>query len=151
MEPVLIISITTIVPAMVGSVTYHIRCIRVAPSIIAASYSDESMPEIAAMYTIVPQPAPFHMSVITIIGRNMLDVVRNGIFSPPIWTIRLLTMPVLVDAPHDEWPGLHVGRVWFQAPEVDGITYVSGLGVAPGALVQGDIVESSTYDLTALA
>ena len=24
-------------------------------------------------------------------------------------------------------------------------------GVAPGALVQGDIVESSTYDLTALA
>lgn len=36
-------------------------------------------------------------------------------------------------------------------PEVDGITYVSGLGVAPGALVQGDIVESSTYDLTALA
>ena len=61
------------------------------------------------------------------------------------------TMPVLVDAPHDEWPGLHVGRVWFQAPEVDGITYVSGLGVAPGALVQGDIVESSTYDLTALA
>ena len=83
---------------MVGSVTYHIRCIRVAPSIIAASYSDESMPEIAAMYTIVPQPAPFHMSVITIIGRNMLDVVRNGIFSPPIWTIRLLTMPVLVDS-----------------------------------------------------
>ena len=56
------------------------------------------MPEIAAMYTIVPQPAPFHMSVITIIGRNMLDVVRNGIFSPPIWTIRLLTMPVLVDS-----------------------------------------------------
>lgn len=61
------------------------------------------------------------------------------------------TLPVLVDAPHDEWPGLHVGRVWFQAPEVDGITYVSGTGVAPGALVRGDIVESSTYDLTALA
>ncbi|MDE5879615.1 MAG: MiaB/RimO family radical SAM methylthiotransferase, partial [Desulfovibrio sp.] len=31
-------------------------------------------------------------------------------------------LPVLVDAPTDEWPGLHKGRVWFQAPEVDGVT-----------------------------
>ena len=60
-------------------------------------------------------------------------------------------MQVLVDAPHPEWPGLHSGRVWLQAPEVDGITYVSGPGVAPGALVECDIVESTEYDLTALA
>lgn len=60
-------------------------------------------------------------------------------------------MQVLVDAPHPEWPGLHSGRVWLQAPEVDGITYVSGPGVAPGALVECDIVENTEYDLTALA
>lgn len=60
-------------------------------------------------------------------------------------------LPVLVDSVHGEWPGLHVGRVWFQAPEVDGITYVSGPGVAPGALVECDIVENTDYDLTALA
>ncbi len=60
------------------------------------------------------------------------------------------SMPVLVDTVHDEWPGLHVGRVWFQAPEVDGMTYVSGPMVKPGAMVQADIVESSHYDLTAL-
>ncbi|MDO5484328.1 MAG: 30S ribosomal protein S12 methylthiotransferase RimO, partial [Desulfovibrionaceae bacterium] len=60
-------------------------------------------------------------------------------------------LPVLVDAVHPEWPGLHVGRVWFQAPEVDGITYVSGPGVAPGALLECDIVENTDYDLTALA
>ena len=60
-------------------------------------------------------------------------------------------MQVLVDAPHPDWPGLHSGRVWFQAPEVDGITYVSGPGVAPGALVECDIVENTDYDLTALA
>ena len=60
-------------------------------------------------------------------------------------------LPVLVDAPHPEWPGLHTGRVWFQAPEIDGITYVSGPGVAPGALVEADIVETKAYDLTALA
>lgn len=61
------------------------------------------------------------------------------------------SMPVLVDTPHAEWPGLHTGRVWFQAPEVDGITYISGPGVKPGALVEADIVESAEYDLTALA
>jgi ribosomal protein S12 methylthiotransferase len=59
-------------------------------------------------------------------------------------------MDVLVDAVHPEWPGLHTGRVWFQAPEIDGITYISGEGVSPGALVQADIIESADYDLTAL-
>ena len=60
-------------------------------------------------------------------------------------------MDVLVDAPHPEWPGLHTGRVWFQAPESDGITYVSGPGTVPGSLVRAEISEASTYDLTALA
>ena len=59
-------------------------------------------------------------------------------------------LPVLVDAPHPEWPGLHVGRTWFQAPEIDGATYVSGPGVIPGALVEADIIETQTYDLVAL-
>lgn len=58
---------------------------------------------------------------------------------------------VLVDSVNPEWPGLHNGRVWFQAPDVDGMTYVSGPGVAPGAMVRCDIVESGPYDLTALA
>ncbi len=58
---------------------------------------------------------------------------------------------ILVDTPHDEWPGLHCGRAWFQAPEVDGITYISGPGVSPASMVKADIVESANYDLTALA
>ena len=60
-------------------------------------------------------------------------------------------LPVLVERPHDEWPGLHVGRVWFQMPEVDGITYVSGPGVTPGALVDCDKEDKTAYDHTALA
>ncbi|GFM36720.1 30S ribosomal protein S12 methylthiotransferase RimO [Desulfovibrio psychrotolerans] len=60
-------------------------------------------------------------------------------------------MEILVDAGHEEWPGLHVGRTWFQAPEVDGVTYISGPEVAPGALVEADIVETREYDLVALA
>jgi len=57
---------------------------------------------------------------------------------------------VLVDAAHPEWPGLHIGRTWFQAPESDGITYISGPGVTPGAMVEADITEASTYDLVGL-
>ncbi len=57
---------------------------------------------------------------------------------------------ILVDAPHEEWPGLHKGRAWFQAPSEDGLTYVSGHGVRPGAFVEADIVDSKDYDLSAL-
>ena len=60
-------------------------------------------------------------------------------------------LPVLVDAAHPEWPGLHIGRTWFQAPEIDGHTYISGPGVKAGALIEADIVETREYDLTALA
>ena len=60
-------------------------------------------------------------------------------------------LSVLVDSVNPEWPGLHNGRVWFQAPEVDGQTYVSGPNVTPGQMVDCEIVESATYDLTALA
>ncbi len=58
---------------------------------------------------------------------------------------------VLVDSIHDEWPGLHTGRVWFQAPEVDGVTYISGSNVQVGKMVQASIVESTEYDLNALS
>lgn len=60
-------------------------------------------------------------------------------------------MEVLVERASPEWPGLFEGRVWFQAPEVDGITYVSGAQVAPGRLVRAQIEETTAYDLTALA
>jgi tRNA-2-methylthio-N6-dimethylallyladenosine synthase/ribosomal protein S12 methylthiotransferase len=44
-----------------------------------------------------------------------------------------------------------VGRVWFQAPEVDGVTYVSGPKVKPGRMVMADIEQAQSYDLVALA
>ena len=60
-------------------------------------------------------------------------------------------MEVLVDESSDEWPGLYTGRTWFQAPDVDGLTYVSGPGVERGAMVETDILETREYDLIALA
>ena len=83
--------------------------------------------------------------------RAMLMEIQAGISESLLAERVGQRLPVLVDAPHPEWPGLHSGRVWFQAPEVDGMTYVSGPGVAPGALVECDIVENTEYDLTALA
>lgn len=59
-------------------------------------------------------------------------------------------LDVLVEAPHEEWPGLHLGRVWFQAPEVDGTTWISGPGVRPGMMARARIEETKVYDLVAL-
>ncbi|KAB1442710.1 30S ribosomal protein S12 methylthiotransferase RimO [Pseudodesulfovibrio senegalensis] len=64
------------------------------------------------------------------------------------------TLPVLVEEPSPEWPGLFVGRTWFQAPEVDGVTYVSaqpGTELAPGMIVEAEVEDAKTYDLVALA
>lgn len=60
-------------------------------------------------------------------------------------------LDILVDQPHEEWAGLFEGRAWFQAPEVDGVTYVSGEGVAAGRMVRAVVEEAKTYDLVALA
>ncbi len=62
-------------------------------------------------------------------------------------------LPVLVEKPSPEWPGLFTGRTWFQAPEVDGITYVSaepGVELVPGAIVEAEIEQAKTYDLVGL-
>lgn len=62
-------------------------------------------------------------------------------------------MPVIIDREHEEWPGLYVGRTWFQAPDVDGITYVSAPpeeNIEPGMIVEADITETQKYDLVAL-
>lgn len=59
---------------------------------------------------------------------------------------------VLVDADDSaQWPGLYKGRVWFQAPEIDGVTYISGPGVKAGEMVKAEITDSAEYDLSALA
>ena len=60
-------------------------------------------------------------------------------------------MSVLVDASDfAEWPGLYKGRVWFQAPEIDGISYISGPDVKVGAMCEAAIQDSGVYDLSAL-
>lgn len=60
-------------------------------------------------------------------------------------------LQVLVDeACHEEWPGLHKGHAWFQTPEADGLTYISGPNVQPGKMLWAEIASAQTYDLSAL-
>ncbi|WP_298067934.1 30S ribosomal protein S12 methylthiotransferase RimO [uncultured Mailhella sp.] len=83
--------------------------------------------------------------------RDALMELQNGISAELLSRYEGQRLDILVDAPSGEWPGLHTGRAWFQAPEADGLTYISGPGVEPGALVEADITEARDYDLVALA
>ncbi len=42
-----------------------------------------------------------------------------------------------------------VGRTPFQAPEIDGVTYLSGKGLAEGEIVEAEVVGAGPYDLEA--
>ena len=63
------------------------------------------------------------------------------------------TVPVLIEKESEEWPGLYVGRAWFQAPEVDGVTYVGSPPDAPlelGSIVEVEVEKAGVYDLSGL-
>ncbi len=58
-------------------------------------------------------------------------------------------LDVLVDR---ELPGeknVYLGRTYADAPEVDGVVYVSGEGIQPGRIIPCEIVAAKNYDLIA--
>jgi len=56
------------------------------------------------------------------------------------------TLPVLVEEHPDE--GIYLGRTIFQAPEVDGITFIYGSGLEIGTFTDVKITETHEYDLS---
>jgi ribosomal protein S12 methylthiotransferase len=59
-------------------------------------------------------------------------------------------LDVLIDAPAPEAAGrLWVGRSYADAPDVDGVVYVTGRDLEPGDLVRCSIVGAEGYDLVA--
>ena len=56
-------------------------------------------------------------------------------------------LEVLVDRPHEEWPGLYEGRTWFQAPEVDGGVLIVGGEPEENTLQPVRITKGHAYDL----
>ncbi|MBQ4077423.1 MAG: 30S ribosomal protein S12 methylthiotransferase RimO, partial [Mailhella sp.] len=83
--------------------------------------------------------------------KDTLMELQSGISEEILSQYEGQRLDILVDEASEEWPGLYTGRTWFQAPDVDGITYVSGPGVETGAIVEADITETREYDLIALA
>ncbi len=83
--------------------------------------------------------------------RDAIMRIQSGISADILREQEGQELDILVDCPHEEWPGLFEGRAWFQAPEVDGLTYVSGDGLVSGRMVRATVEEAKTYDLVALA
>jgi ribosomal protein S12 methylthiotransferase len=60
-------------------------------------------------------------------------------------------MDILIDRCIPDHRNAFVGRSYADAPEVDGVVYVTGQGLAPGQLVPCEIVAARQYDLIAAA
>jgi ribosomal protein S12 methylthiotransferase len=60
-------------------------------------------------------------------------------------------LDVLIDGPVPGERTAWVGRSYADAPDVDGIVYVTGEGLKSGAIVPCEIVASREYDLVAAA
>lgn len=58
---------------------------------------------------------------------------------------------VLIDTPVPEQPDAWIGRSYADAPDVDGIVYVTGAGLAAGKFVNCEIVARNEYDLVGVA
>ncbi|MBN2218244.1 MAG: 30S ribosomal protein S12 methylthiotransferase RimO [Pirellulales bacterium] len=60
-------------------------------------------------------------------------------------------LDVMIDRAVAEQPGAYVGRTAADAPEVDGLVYVTGDDLRPGQIVPCEIVTTQDYDLIGVA
>jgi ribosomal protein S12 methylthiotransferase len=58
---------------------------------------------------------------------------------------------VLLDAPVPDEPNAWIGRTKSEAPDIDGVVYVTGEGLQAGKFVKSEIVATHGYDLIAAA
>src|SRR6185312_1570635 len=58
---------------------------------------------------------------------------------------------VLIDAAAPDQENAWIGRSYADAPDVDGVVYVTGENLAVGSIVPCEIVATSEYDLVAAA
>jgi ribosomal protein S12 methylthiotransferase len=60
-------------------------------------------------------------------------------------------LDVLIDIPVPGEPDAWIGRSYADAPDVDCVVYVTGVGLSPGALVPCEVVARRDYDLIGVA
>lgn len=56
---------------------------------------------------------------------------------------------VLCEGPSEDSELVYQGRLSTQAPEIDGVTYLSGDGAHPGEFLEVEVIEAHEYDLVA--
>ena len=54
---------------------------------------------------------------------------------------------VLLDTPVPNEPNVWIGRTYAEAPDIDGVVFVTGEGLKAGQIVPCEIVATSEYDL----
>jgi len=83
--------------------------------------------------------------------RGALLAIQQGIHEEKMRKMIGERLEVLVDGPSDEHPLVLEGRYYGQAPEIDGVVYLSfedgGSFVRPGEFVEVEIEDASEYDL----
>jgi ribosomal protein S12 methylthiotransferase len=60
-------------------------------------------------------------------------------------------LDVVIDAAVPDEENAWIGRSYADAPDVDGVVYVTGAGIAAGQIVPCEVVARSGYDLAAVA
>jgi ribosomal protein S12 methylthiotransferase len=83
--------------------------------------------------------------------RDQLLAVQQGIAFAWSEAQQGRRLDVLIDAAVPEQPGAFVGRSYADAPEVDGVVYVTGEGFGVGQIVPCEIVATRGYDLIGVA
>ncbi len=58
---------------------------------------------------------------------------------------------VLIDRDISDQPNAYVGRTYADAPEIDGVVYVTGEDLSAGQIVRCEVVAAKEYDLIAVA
>lgn len=81
---------------------------------------------------------------------RLMEVQQQVAFA---WNERQIgkQVDVLIDAAEPEQDGVWIGRSYADAPDVDGVVYVTGENLRTGAIVPCEIVATSGYDLAAAA
>jgi ribosomal protein S12 methylthiotransferase len=79
--------------------------------------------------------------------RKILMNIQKSIVRAKNMTLTGMIFPCLIELPVDEYGAVWTGRIYSQAPEVDGIVYVTGYNASMGKVANTRIKGFKDYDL----
>lgn len=73
--------------------------------------------------------------------------VQKGVSSDVLKKRIGKVIPAIIEKPHPQAGTVFIGRIYGQAPEIDGITYIRGKNIKTGEIKRVRIISSFDYDL----